>query len=87
MAESEPADGDEPKGSESRQMWARAGIAGALGFELVGLVLAGAFLGVQFDARFDTSPVGLLVGVALAMVTAGWHVYLVTRRFLLDGEE
>lgn len=77
---------DESTGS-SPSLWAKAGIAAALGFELVGFVLAGVFIGVQVDAYFDSSPVGLLASMGLAFVGAGWHIYRITRRFLIDDDE
>lgn len=78
---------DESHDSTSTKLWVKAGAAGALGFEFVGFVLAGVFIGTRIDARYDSSPLGLLVSLGLAMVAAGWHIYLVSRRFLLDGEQ
>lgn len=77
---------DENDSMTSGRMWARAGIAGALGFEFVGLVLAGAFMGATLDNRLDSSPWALIGCIALSMVAAGWHAYLVSRRYLLDGQ-
>ena len=84
--------GDDEQGGSSTEPatsnpWVKAGAAAALGFEFVGLVLAGVFVGVQIDARFDSSPIGLLVCLMLAMVAAGWHIYLVTRRYVLNGND
>ncbi len=78
---------DEAEVSTSRPSWIKVGAAAGLGFEFVGFVLAGVFIGTRLDARYDSSPVGLLVCLGLAMVAAGWHIYLVSRRYLLDGEE
>lgn len=86
MPESGKPGGGESNDSSSRRLWVKAGAAGALGFEFVGFVLAGVFLGTRLDARYETSPIGLLSCLALAMVAAGWHIYLVSRRYLLDGE-
>lgn len=71
---------DEKSDDSTGSMWLKAGIAAGLGFELIGFVLAGAFIGTQIDARFETSPWGLLVSMGLAFVAAGWHIYLVSRR-------
>ncbi len=87
MPEEGPDDDGKHKDVSSRKMWMKAGAAGALGFEFVGFVLAGVLVGTRIDARYDSSPIGLLVCLGLAMVAAGWHIYLVSRRYLLDGEQ
>ncbi len=71
---------------EEPAMWLQAAVVAALGFELVGFVLAGVFIGTWIDGRFDSSPVGLLSSVALAMLGAGWHIRRVTRQYLSDDE-
>lgn len=81
----ENADGE--SGDSSGSMWVKTGIAAGLGFELLGLVLAGAYVGTRVDARFDTSPVGLLVSMGLAFVVAGWHIYLVSRRLSSEDDD
>ncbi len=73
-------------GDEEPSMWLRTAAVAAMGFELVGFVLAGVFIGTWIDGRFDSSPTGLLISLALAMLGAGWHIHLVTRRFLSDEE-
>lgn len=76
-----------PEGTSSRKMWVKAATAAALGFELVGFAMAGVFVGILFDGHFDTSPVGLLVSLALAFVAAGWHIWRVSQRVLLDNDD
>lgn len=46
-----------------REVSPRAGRASALGFELVGIVIAGGLLGHFVDRRFETEPWGLVGGV------------------------
>lgn len=87
MSDSSPEDGDDSEDSSSRSMWLKAAAAAGLGFELVGFALAGIFVGVQVDAYFGTSPLGLLVMLVAAFIGAGWHISRVTRRFLLDDDE
>ena len=58
------------------------GIAGALGFEMVGFVLGGAFVGNVLDERLGTGPWILLTMVALGLLTSGLHIYAVARRFM-----
>ncbi len=86
MPDSNRNGGGEGADSQSPNLWVKAGVASALGFEFVGFVLAGVFIGVQIDARFDSSPVGLLVSLALAIFCASGHIYLVCRRVLMDDE-
>lgn len=87
MSEFDDQRDEELDDSSSRALWLKTGIAGALGFELLGFVLAGVLIGTQIDARYDSSPVGLLATMSLALLAAGWHIYLVGRRYLVDREE
>ena len=86
MADSGDNADDESENS-SGSMWMKTGIAAGLGFELVGLVLAGAYVGTRIDARFETSPLGLLVCIGLAFAAAGWHIYLISRRLTSKDDE
>ena len=64
------------------------GTVSALGFELLGFVLAGLFLGSRIDSHFGSEPVGLVVFVFLALAAFGWHAYRISQRYLFDhGEE
>lgn len=85
MTDSSRQSPEESKDDETSP-WIVIGAASALGFEFMGFVLAGVFIGTRIDAHFDSEPVGLLVSVALALVAVGWHIYLVSRRFLKNGE-
>lgn len=78
---------DDTRQSE-RSPWIVAGAVGAMGFEFVGFVLGGAFIGTKLDEHFDTAPALLLVTMALAMVGVGWHIWKISQRFLTtQGED
>mgnify|MGYP001146774021 CR=1 FL=1 len=64
--------------------WVKAGIFGGLGIEFVGFTFVGVIAGTWIDGKFDSSPTGLLICLALSMVAAGLHIYAITKRFLLD---
>ncbi|RAL24926.1 hypothetical protein DL240_01580 [Lujinxingia litoralis] len=79
---------EDDRQTRPRSPWLVAGAIGALGFEFVGFVLGGAFIGTRLDAHFGTAPVLLLVSMALAMLGAGWHVWKISQRFLkTQGED
>ena len=64
-----------------------AGMVGALGFEFVAVVIACFFLGAMVDERFDVGPWGTVGILALGMLGAAWHVFLLTKKFLIDQGE
>lgn len=66
--------------------WTTVGVMGALGFEFVGFVLVGVYIGHRIDGYFDSSPVGILLSVFISLVAVGLHIYYVTRRFVKGGE-
>lgn len=71
--ETEPSsDGDD---EESDVSWGKASMAAVLGFEFVGLLVAGLFVGYYIDQYFQTEPVGMLVGLAFGILAAGLHVW------------
>lgn len=83
MSDPKP-DGDEKK---TKHPLLVAGIVGGLGFEFVGVVIACFYIGSQVDERFGVGPWGTVGCLALGMIGAAWHVYLLTKRFLVeDGE-
>lgn len=86
MPASTPESDDESSDSSSPNLWVKAGIAGALGFEFVGFILAGVFVGAQIDAYFDSHPIGLLSSMAVAIIGVSWHIYRVCRRVYVDDE-
>lgn len=61
-----------------------AATVGALGMEFVGIVVACFFIGSQIDEQFGSGPWGTVVTLALGMLSAAWHVYLVTKRYLVE---
>ncbi len=76
-------DKDQPK---KRSTLVKAGIFGALGFELLGFTLVGVLVGSWLDQRFDIEPWGLLGMLLLALVAAGVHIFTITKRFLAEEE-
>ena len=78
-------DDDGKEGEES--LWKTAGIFGALGTEFVGSTVGGYIVGQWLDERFDTAPWLTLGCILLGLVAAGWHVYLITRRFIARDED
>jgi F0F1-type ATP synthase assembly protein I len=52
----------------------------ALGFEVGGGVFAGYYLGAWFDECFSTKPIGMIIGMLVAVVGVGIHFYQVTKR-------
>lgn len=82
MTDPEP-DGDK----KERSPLVVAGMVGALGFEFVGVVIACFFLGSMLDERFDVGPWGTVGTLALGMLGAAWHVFLLTKKFLIDQGE
>lgn len=53
---------------------------GALGFEFAGAVVAGLLLGRYADARFDTAPLLMIVGVAAGLAGAVARLVVVLQR-------
>ena len=81
---SDPEPGDDKK---ERSLLVTAGLVGALGFEFVGVVIVCFMIGSHLDERFDVGPWGTVGCLALGMIGAGWHVYLLSKRFLIDQGE
>ena len=69
-----------------RSALVKAGYVGAMGFEFVGVVIGSFLLGSIVDERFEVGPWGTVGCLAAGMVAAGWHVYLIAKRFLLEDE-
>jgi F0F1-type ATP synthase assembly protein I len=53
-----------------------------VGSAIAGLVAGGMLLGWFVDSRADTSPVFVLVGLAVGMVTASYYAYVRFRSFM-----
>lgn len=70
---------DDSTGSSQLKM---LGIYGAMGFEFVGLVVGGSYVGFWIDEKFNTAPWGVISLILLGMLAALWHVIRVTKRFL-----
>lgn len=82
MTRSEP---DDDKKEKSPLV--KAGYVGAMGFEFVGVVIGSFILGGLVDDRFGVGPWGTVACLFAGMVAAGWHVYLIAKRLLLEDEE
>lgn len=52
-----------------------------LGTAIAGIVIGGTVLGFFLDSRFKTSPLFVLIGVALGIVLACAYTYVVIRKF------
>jgi len=86
----------DPPGSESndpqrrtnpseQNPWLITGVVGALGFEFVGFMIAGAYVGTWIDRKWDISPYGLLFTMLFMLLAVGWHIYVIIRRFHRNG--
>ena len=73
--------GDKRRGTSP---WVTAGIAGALGMEFVAATVGGLWLGHLADQRFGSEPLGLIVGMVLALIGVGVHIFGIVKKFLLE---
>jgi F0F1-type ATP synthase assembly protein I len=64
-----------------------AGVVGALGFEFVGIVIGCFWIGSTLDDRFGVGPWGTVGCLAAGMLGGAWHVYLITKRYLIEEDE
>lgn len=67
---------------DSGVSWAKAGLAGALGFEFVALLVGGLFAGYWVDEQLQSSPVGMLIGLFAGMLAATVHIWRMATRLL-----
>ncbi len=81
----EPSDPNDSK-TESSSL-KKAAYVGAMGFEFAGVTIGSVMLGSFVDATYGVGPWGTVGFLAAGMVAAGWHVYLIAKRFLLEDEE
>ncbi|MFU8802746.1 MAG: AtpZ/AtpI family protein [Bradymonadaceae bacterium] len=79
-----PPDGDES--DDQPADWVVIGVYGALGFEFVGAMLAGAWIGTYIDQRFGTYPYGLFITMLLMLLGVGVHIVHITRRLMNKGD-
>lgn len=82
----EPDDTDTTDESKP-SLYAQAAIVAGLGFEIVGFTVAGVWLGNRLDARFGTEPLATVLGLVLALVAVGLHIWRVVSRFLDTSRE
>jgi len=71
-----------PQKEEEKSPWIVAGVFGALGFEFVGFIIGGYFIGAVIDDNFATAPWGVTTMMLLGLVAVLWHTYRVAKRFL-----
>ena len=76
----EPSEGGSSKEGPSRLV--KAGIFSGLGFELVGVTVGGILLGRYIDQSLGTEPLGFLVCLLASLAAVGFHIWLITERFL-----
>lgn len=79
MSNTEPDEKDEGKSP-----LVKIGIVGALGFEFVGLVIGSFVIGTVLDEQFGWAPWGTVGMLALGMLAAAWHVYLIATKYLVE---
>lgn len=75
---SEPDEGEK----RGQNPWVKAGVFGALGMEFVATALAGVWLGQWLDKLYDIEPLGTIVCLFLALIGAGVHTAVITKRFV-----
>ena len=83
----EPKETDESGESTTPSLYAQAAIVAGLGFEIVGFTVAGVWLGNRLDDRFGTEPLATVLGLVLAIVAVGFHIWRVVQRFVGTSRE
>ncbi|MFB6371868.1 MAG: AtpZ/AtpI family protein, partial [Bradymonadaceae bacterium] len=68
--ESTDTTSDDESGDDGPSDWAQAGMVGAIGFEFVGFIAVGILVGRWIDQQLGIEPLGLLVGLLVAIVAA-----------------
>ena len=77
----------DPEGAKNgRSPLVKTAAVGAMGFEFVGVVVGSFIVGGMIDEKFGVGPWGTVGSLAAGMIAAGWHVYLIAKRFLLENE-
>lgn len=75
MTDDDVEHGQQPDGPGIRDLL-------SLGGMLVGCVVVGVAIGLFFDARLGSSPIGVLVGTGLGIVAAGIGFWIRVRVYL-----
>lgn len=78
---------DEDEEEDSGVSWAKAGLAGALGFEFVALLVGGLFAGYWVDEQLQSAPVGMLIGLFAGMLAATVHIWRMATRLLGNNSD
>jgi F0F1-type ATP synthase assembly protein I len=83
-ATEEPSEDDSSNEGPSRLV--KAGIFSGLGFELVGMTVGGIVLGSYLDQKLGIEPIGFLVCLLASLAAVGFHIWLITERFLTRSD-
>jgi F0F1-type ATP synthase assembly protein I len=83
FSESPVSEPDEDK-KRGTNPWVKAGVFGALGMEFVATAIAGVVIGGWVDGRFDIEPLGTIACLFAALLGAGVHTFVITKRFVDD---
>lgn len=63
------------------------GLLGTLGFEIVAFMVVCIFLGRYLDARFNTEPVWLAIGIIGGLLLGLTSALFTLRTFIKDGSD
>lgn len=69
---------ENPSGSRTQRDWSMAGAASGIGCSVAASLLICIGGGILLDRWLGTEPIGVLAGVALGLVAAGYSLYELT---------
>jgi F0F1-type ATP synthase assembly protein I len=76
---------EEPNPRESRRFLTKISVGFGLCFEIIGSVIAGAWIGSWFDRRLDSKPWAMIVCVLVFLGVSFFHLVRVLQK--LDKED
>ena len=65
----------------------KALVFAGMGFELVGLILVGLYVGQYLDEKFNLGGIGTAGLAMLVLASWLWHLVILLKRFMQDGPE
>lgn len=65
----------------------KALVFAGMGFELVGLILVGLYVGQLLDEKFSLGGLGTAGLAMLVLASWLWHLVILLKRFMQDGSE